>query len=263
MSPTASDVRVSNIEKALTVSRGIGLGDPRIATKNMDRDGFTQHNLQCAGGVDGFERFIATLNPDPSPIRVVRALEDGQYVVTHAEGDVYGPKVMFDVYRFEDGSIVEHWDNLTEMTGPNRSGHTPVDGPTEPDELDRTEANKVLVRDFFETVFIEGRESALADYFDDDALIQHHAGGHDGVAALRAMLRSRVEAGEMFEEAVIEQVIGQGDFVLVTASGRLGETRAAIYDLFRVENGKIAEHWDVLETVPPRDQWKNSNGKFG
>jgi predicted SnoaL-like aldol condensation-catalyzing enzyme len=36
----------------------------------------------------------------------------------------------------------------------------------------------------------------------------------------------------------------------------------AFYDLFRVENGKIAEHWDVLETIPPETSWQNQNGKF-
>jgi hypothetical protein len=34
------------------------------------------------------------------------------------------------------------------------------------------------------------------------------------------------------------------------------------YDLFRVQNGKIAEHWDVLSPIPPRNQWKNANGPF-
>ena len=33
--------------------------------------------------------------------------------------------------------------------------------------------------------------------------------------------------------------------------------------LFRVENGKVAEHWDTIETIPPHEQWKNGNGKFG
>jgi predicted SnoaL-like aldol condensation-catalyzing enzyme len=34
------------------------------------------------------------------------------------------------------------------------------------------------------------------------------------------------------------------------------------HNLFRIESGKIAEHWDTLEAIPARDQWKNSNGKF-
>ena len=39
------------------------------------------------------------------------------------------------------------------------------------------------------------------------------------------------------------------------------EAHVAFYDLFRVENGKIAEHWDTIETIPAED-WKNDNGKF-
>lgn len=36
----------------------------------------------------------------------------------------------------------------------------------------------------------------------------------------------------------------------------------SFYDLFRVEKGKIAEHWDTIETIAPQDQWLNANGKF-
>ena len=36
----------------------------------------------------------------------------------------------------------------------------------------------------------------------------------------------------------------------------------AFYDLYRIENGRQVEHWDVLETIPPSNQWKNPNGKF-
>lgn len=31
---------------------------------------------------------------------------------------------------------------------------------------------------------------------------------------------------------------------------------------YRIQNGKIAEHWDTIEFIPPRDVWKNANGKF-
>jgi predicted SnoaL-like aldol condensation-catalyzing enzyme len=57
-------------------------------------------------------------------------------------------------------------------------------------------------------------------------------------------------------------VLGEGNFVLVASEGSFGETPTAFYDLFRVQSGKIAEHWDTVETIPPRDQWKNANGKF-
>jgi predicted SnoaL-like aldol condensation-catalyzing enzyme len=36
----------------------------------------------------------------------------------------------------------------------------------------------------------------------------------------------------------------------------------AFYDLFRLANGKIAEHWDTTEKIAPRNKWKNDNGKF-
>ena len=43
----------------------------------------------------------------------------------------------------------------------------------------------------------------------------------------------------------------------------LGWRHTSFYDLFRVENGKIAEHWDVIGPIPPKEQWKNQTGKFG
>ena len=49
---------------------------------------------------------------------------------------------------------------------------------------------------------------------------------------------------------------------LVVAEATFGDVPAGIYDLFRIENGKIAEHWDTLQAIPPRDEWKNNNGKF-
>jgi len=46
------------------------------------------------------------------------------------------------------------------------------------------------------------------------------------------------------------------------SEGSFGGEHTSFYDLFCVENGKIAEHWDVVETIPARGEWKNDNGKF-
>ena len=60
----------------------------------------------------------------------------------------------------------------------------------------------------------------------------------------------------------VHKVLGEGNFVLVASEGALGDQHTAFYDLFRVENGKIAEHWDTIEAIPPKSEWKNNNGKF-
>ena len=58
-------------------------------------------------------------------------------------------------------------------------------------------------------------------------------------------------------------IVGEGNFVLSISGGSFAGKSVSFYDLFRVENGKIAEHWDIIENLIPKDQWKNNNGKFG
>jgi hypothetical protein len=60
---------------------------------------------------------------------------------------------------------------------------------------------------------------------------------------------------------VPRRYVAEGNFVLALVEART-EPPTANYDLFRVQNGKIAEHWDVLSPIPPRNQWKNANGPF-
>lgn len=59
-----------------------------------------------------------------------------------------------------------------------------------------------------------------------------------------------------------EKVLAQGNFVLAVSEGTLGGAPTSYYDLWRVENGKIAEHWDVMETIADPSTWQNQNGKF-
>jgi len=57
-------------------------------------------------------------------------------------------------------------------------------------------------------------------------------------------------------------ILGEGNFVLSVSEGRYGGDYVSFYDLFRMENGKFVEHWDVIEPIQPREKWKNQNGKF-
>jgi predicted SnoaL-like aldol condensation-catalyzing enzyme len=252
----------TQIQKAMTVPEGISNRDPSLATKYMDPQNFKNHNPMAYEGTDGVKGFISHMPPAGKPINVVRAFQDGPYVFTQSEGDLFGPKVFFDIYRFDHGLIVEHWDNATEVTPPNQSGHTPIDGPTKATDLKDTEKNKQVVRNFYETIFLKGQFDQMSSFFDGDNFIRHDSRGGDGLSALGALMQEQAKKGVVMTVSKINLVLGQGNFVLVAASGAIAGKPVAYYDLFRVQNGKIAEHWDVIENIPPQDQFKNQNGKF-
>ena len=81
----------------------------------------------------------------------------------------------------------------------------------------------------------------------------------DGLPALRIALsdNDRLRSYDR-----IHRLLAEGDFVLCVSEGSLDGVHVSFYDLFRVANGKIVEHWDTTEAVPPRSEWKNNNGKF-
>ena len=154
----------------------------------------------------------------------------------------------YQIFRFEDGKIVEHWDNLQETPKQsNPSGRTMTDGTTEIKDLDKTEQNKVLVRNFVEDILVNGRMEKLAGYFDGDNYIQHNPQIPDQLSGLGATLEALAKQGIFMKYDTIQKVLGEGNFVLTLSEGHFGNAHNTFYDLFRVKNGKIAEHWDVIE----------------
>lgn len=250
----------TNKQKAIEFLASIQSGD----TKPLAYAGrYVQHNLAVPDGVAGLGAVLELLPKGSARVRTVRAFEDGDFVVTHTDYDFFGPKIGFDVFRFEDGKIAEHWDNLQETpANPNPSGRTMIDGPVEVTDLDRTEPNKARARAFVENVLLAGRLEAAREYCDGDRYLQHNPHLSDGLAALGEGLKAFAAQGMAIRYDRIHRVLGEGNFVLVVSEGRVGERPTAFYDLFRLENGDIAEHWDVMQEIAPRADWKHENGKF-
>jgi len=253
---TAQKQQVHDLLKAIET----GATDP-VAVINPSK--YIQHNLGAKDGLAGFGELLAQLPKGSARVNTVRVYQDGDFVFAHTYYNFFGPKIGFDIFRFENGKIVEHWDNLQEKpTTPNPSGHTMTDGPTVAQDLDRTDANKTLVRSFVDDILVNGRMEKLADYFDGDKYTQHNPQIADGLSGLGAALKAMAENGITMKYDRIHRVLGEGHFVAVVSEGTFAGKPTSFYDQFRVENGKIAEHWDTIETIPPKDQWKNNNGKF-
>ncbi|OEO31234.1 hypothetical protein VW23_017255 [Devosia insulae DS-56] len=238
-----------------------GAAEP-VAIINPEQ--YTQHNLGAADGLAGFGALLAALPSNSAKVNTVRVFEDGDYVFAHTEYEFFGPKIGFDIFRFENGKIVEHWDNLQETAASaNPSGNTMIDGATVAIDLDKTAANKALVGQFVDDILVNGRLDKLAGYFAGDSYIQHNPQIANGLSGLGAALEVMAKAGITMKYDIVQKVLGEGNFVLVVSEGKFGGQPTSFYDLFRVENGKIAEHWDTLETIPPQAEWRNQNGKFG
>lgn len=255
----------NNIQKAKKLIGCFASGDVAMA-RSLLKENYIQHNLAYNTGAKAFCDSVASLGSAPvkTTVNTIRAFEDGDKVFMQT---VYnfagaGEQVAFDIFRFEDGLVAEHWDNLAAVAAPNPSGRTQIDGTTEIADLDKTEANRELVKNFLYDVMQGKRPEKTADYFDGDKYIQHNTSIADGLSGLDAALADMAKAGIQMIYDRTHQILAQGNFVLAVSEGTFGGKPTSYYDLWRVENGKIAEHWDVMETIADEATWHNYNGKF-
>lgn len=249
-------------EKAVELLKSIETGTKQ-AIQYINADKYIQHNLAVADGLDGFGAVLQQLPPNSAKVNTKRVFEDNEFVFTHTEYNFFGPKIGFDIFRFEDGKIVEHWDNLQETpSSPNPSGRSMIDGQSSIEDKDKTESNKKLVKTFLEDILVNGKMEKLASYFDGDNYIQHNPQIGDGLSGLGHALQYMESQGISMKYDKIHKVLGEGNFVLAVSEGTFADKHTSFYDLFRIENGKIAEHWDVIETIAPKETWKHNNGKF-
>ena len=226
---------------------------------------FVQHDPNIVDGLSGLKAFAAEIaSSSTANVRIYRTLVDGAIVLLHSKcGGLRGfsrTLIPFDLFRFKSGKIVEHWGGQDAEVGPNLSGHTQVDGPTAVVDRDRTEANRTLVRAFKQVVTVELRFDRIGEFIDGDHYTQHASKVGDGVARMKSRVSEVAKPGGA-PVLVPRRYVAEGNFVLALVEART-EPPTANYDLFRVQNGKIAEHWDVLSPIPPRNQWKNANGPF-
>ncbi len=257
---------MKQIEKALALINTFSTGDTKKAAELL-AEGYIQHNLAYGTGRDAFVGSVQYLASAPvkTTVNNIRAYEDGDKVFLQT---VYnfagaGEQVAFDIFRFdENGKIAEHWDNLAAKAAPNPSGRTQIDDLAPVRDMDRTEENRRLVKDFLHDVMMGKAPEKTPDYFDNGRYIQHNSGIADGLDGLGAALAALAEQGIQMIYDKVHQVLAQGDMVLAVSEGTFGGAPTAYYDLWRVENGKIAEHWDVMETIADKSTWQNQNGKF-
>ena len=251
---------LSNKELLIKFLSGIETGDA-MAAAVVDEQKYIQHNPETHEGGAGIAALFARISKTDPKVKFVRVFEDGEFAFAHNEYDFADVKIAFEVLRFEDGHAVEHWDNLQPVAEPNATGRSMIDGATEVTDIEKTELNRDIVSEFIETVLIGGKLKSLANYVDAD-LIQHAPEMADGILSLRSAVEPNDQSFPSRKYDTLHRVLAEGNFALCMCEGAKNGIHSGIYDLYRLDDLKIVEHWSTIEAIPPRDKWKNDNGKF-
>ena len=126
---------------------------------------------------------------------------------------------------------------------------------------ERVGETKRIVLDFFDLAFVRREPDLAAERYLGSTYTQHNPTAPDGAEAFPQLI------GGLFAQAPdasfhLKRAVAEGDLVVLHYNMQLfaGDLGHAVVDIFRVEDGRIVEHWDVMQPVPA--EASNPNGMF-
>jgi predicted SnoaL-like aldol condensation-catalyzing enzyme len=118
------------------------------------------------------------------------------------------------------------------------------------DSLNQNASNKKMVADFYQSLFGDKNQAAIDQYI-GDTYIQHNPSLPDGKDALKKAVAVWFK-GQPKDTVDVKHLGADGNFVYIHTKSKMGNKTFSILDIFRVENGKITEHWDIMQEVPAK-----------
>lgn len=213
-------------------------------------DALIQHSVGVADGRHGLLGAYAPRIAKHASREIwpLRGFQDGRKVFLQTYqnwGRGAVELVSCDIFDTDsDDRIIEHWNVTSPLAGWSASGRSQIDGPSLVDDWHATAANKRLVRDYLTRVLIADAPRQAAEHLCRD-FVQHSPRIHDGVDGQRRHFDRMCAEGAPVRYREIAQLVGKGNFVASLCRVEIAATTYAVIDLFRVEAGQIAEHWDV------------------
>ncbi|MEM6365726.1 MAG: nuclear transport factor 2 family protein [Planctomycetota bacterium] len=252
---------MSNKQTAIEIlTRGIAGGDVNYLS-SVIANGYVQHNPHVPDGREGLIGMVEHIhaNGNAFEIEPIRVLEEDDLVAIHGRHKGQATSVAFDIFRFEDGLAVEHWDCIQPEEASTVSGRSMLDGPTQVDAEVDTEESRRLVMSFYDDVIINGDAAKLGDYLGSN-YAQHNPKIADNAEGFLAFFKWLQKENVSLAVHKTHRSIAEGDLVLLQSEGEFAGQPTAFYDLFRVQDKKLVEHWDVLQQIP--NEMAHSNGIF-
>ncbi len=254
-------IGASNLENAVDFYLcSIRDGRPEQAIAAYTADGYTEHRRGVQRGASGFVDAVKHLVERYAIryVRVVRTIEDGPFVFLHAFRSLNSGEsesVTADFFEMDaDHRIVEHWEVSAAYRAPADARHTPIDGPTTITDLELTGENKATVRTLIEQVLMRGGQPDRLGEFVADDCIEHGEALGGGLVKKRKKRKKAPAAVRWaigYDEIVL--LVGQGSFVATLCRVQREGVPSTQVDIFRVQYGRIVEHWENAEPMDVGD----------
>ena len=222
--------------------------DKTDVVKELAGTNYVQHDTSVPAGADGQIKLFSDIKAKiPGAVATVKhTAADGDLVAVHWQASATPDKettgeAIVDLYRVAGGKLVEHWDAVQQVPATTASGNSlfsdvyryPNGAPTISEAQEET--NKQFAVNAYRTLF--SGDLTILDKAWDPLYFQHNPQAGNGAAELKKMLQGAPAGGTAPRFA---NTLADGDLVWV-----FGADLPAV-DIFRVANGKIVEHWDVI-----------------
>ncbi|WP_183561098.1 nuclear transport factor 2 family protein [Mucilaginibacter sp. SP1R1] len=241
---------LTNKQKVLSFYKQIvGLRKAELIPEFVLED-YMQHNptvKQGRAGITGMINYLKTLPPPPAGAKspIIRAIQEGDLVVTHLDIVFMGKRMaVIDLFKLKDGMLAEHWDAIQPMPDQTGEAITATNGTAKIDIHAVATNSKEVVDQFYKTI-ISKQTPAVISGFISENYTEHDPAVISSGKGLAVCLNE--DAGRNIR---IHRMIGEGDFVVVQSEFKRGGKPYVFYEIFRVANHQIAEHWSVEQVIP-------------
>jgi len=233
------------------------------AAEQYIAEGYIQHNPNADTGRDGVLAFFAGLGAplavqERVQARLVSIVAEGDIVVMARVDEYTEPRpyttTWFDSFRIEDGLIAEHWDHGRLPAGGSPAAYVPTE-----ENLDQQGAlaspdaelasNKQLVHEMWRTL-LDAQQVEEAPRFLAEGYVQHNPQANTGLQGFLAFFRQFAQPQPVQPTVgnFIHMVAENDLVVLATVREYQGASEpytTTWFDMFRVSDGKLVEHWDT------------------
>jgi predicted SnoaL-like aldol condensation-catalyzing enzyme len=207
-------------------------------------EGYKQHNptvKQDRAGLTEMINYLKTLPPPPENAKspIVRAIQEGDFVVTHLDIQFMRKRMaVIDLFKLKDGMLTEHWDAIQALPDESDKIITATNGTAKIDEVASSEHSKQVVMNFYDAI-IERR--GVVNFIASDYVEHNSEILASGLTSFFSMPDRNIK---------LHRFVAESDFVMVQSQfNRLGKV-FLFYEIYRIADDQIAEHWSVEQAIP-------------